>query len=85
MFMIKKLISSIFPISWMLNLKKELMMIRHQLDIQTRIQQNLFKEVLKKKNFNTNQTFPSFNEHQTFSQNGEDGILTEILNIVGRI
>lgn len=81
--MIKKLITSIFPICWMLNLKKELMMVRHQLDIQTRIQQNLYKQVLKVHNLNTKQTFPSFNEHQTFSQNGEDGILAEILSIVG--
>jgi hypothetical protein len=81
--MIKKIFKKLPLIRWFLDVRKELSLIRHQTNIQTRIQQNILKEILSNKHHTDNKSFPSEFEHQTFSQNGEDGILIEILNRIG--
>ena len=76
---IKRLLKCLPGISWLLDLRKELSLIRFQATQQTRIQQQLYRQILRKASMQEGYPFPAAYEHQTFSQNGEDGILREIL------
>ena len=76
---IKRLLKCLPGISWLLDLRKELSLIRFQATQQTRIQQQLYRQILRKARMQEGYPFPAAYEHQTFSQNGEDGILREIL------
>ena len=76
---IKNILKSIPGISWFLDIRRELSLIRFQATQQTRIQQQLFRQILRKSRLESGIIFPTAFEHQTFSQNGEDGILREIL------
>ena len=76
---IKRLLKCLPGISWLLDLRKELSLIRFQATQQTRIQQQLYRQILRKARMQEGNPFPAAYEHQTFSQNGEDGILREIL------
>ena len=63
---------------WLTSLKKELSLIRFQATQQTRIQQQIYREILVKDRIDRDCAFPSAFEQQIFSQNGEDGIIQEI-------
>ena len=63
---------------WLTSLKKELSLIRFQATRQTRIQQQIYREILVKDRIDRDCAFPSAFEQQIFSQNGEDGIIQEI-------
>ena len=71
------------PIRWLLDLRRELALIRHQVTIQTRIRQQAYRMDLTRERDAQGRPFPSRYEHQTYSQNGEDGILMEILRRLG--
>ena len=76
---IKKLFKSVPGIRWFLDVRRELALIKFQVSQQTRIQQQLYRQALCKARIQEGIAFPAAFEHQTFSQNGEDGILREIL------
>lgn len=76
---IKKIFKYIPGIRWFLDIRRELSLIRFQVTQQTRIQQQLYRQTLRKSRIEEGMSFPAVYEHQTFSQNGEDGILREIL------
>ena len=76
---IKKIFKSVPGIRWFLDMRRELSLIRFQVTQQTRIQQQLYRQTLRKSRIEEGMSFPAVYEHQTFSQNGEDGILREIL------
>jgi hypothetical protein len=76
---IKKIFKSVPGIRWFLDIRRELSLIRFQATQQTRIQQQLYRQTLCKTRIEEGMSFPAAYEHQTFSQNGEDGILREIL------
>jgi hypothetical protein len=76
---IKKIFKSVPGIRWFLDMRRELSLIRFQVTQQTRIQQQLYRQTLRKSRIEEGMSFPAAYEHQTFSQNGEDGILREIL------
>lgn len=63
---------------WLISLKKELSLIRFQVTQQTRIQQQIYREIIVKDRRDRGCAFPSAFEQQIFSQNGEDGIIQEI-------
>ena len=63
---------------WLTSLKKELSLIRFQTTQQTRIQQQIYREILVMDRRKSGCAFPSSYEQQIFSQNGEDGIIQEI-------
>ena len=63
-------------VKYFLDIRKELALIRFQTTTQTRILQQLYKEQITE--YKREKSFPSQYEHQTFSQNGEDGIIIEI-------
>ena len=71
------------PIRWLLDLRRELALIRHQATTQTRIRQQAYRMGLTRERDAQGRPFPSSHEHQTYSQNGEDGILMEILRRLG--
>ena len=75
----KKIIRRIPGIKWLLDIRRELSLIRFQTTQQTRIHQQLYRETIRIIRLNEGMQFPVSYEHQTFSQNGEDGILSEIL------
>ena len=75
----KKTIRRIPGIKWLLDIRRELSLIRFQTTQQTRIHQQLYRETIRIIRLNEGMQFPVSYEHQTFSQNGEDGILSEIL------
>lgn len=77
--LLKKIIRKIPGIKWLLDIRRELSLIRFQTTQQTRIQQQLYRETIGMIRKNEGMQFPVSYEHQTFSQNGEDGILSEIL------
>ena len=79
----KKFLKKIPLIRWFLDIRRELAMIRFELSKQTRIQQHLFREIVSKSSANLGKEFPSAFEHQTYSQNGEDGVIQEIFRRVG--
>jgi hypothetical protein len=79
----KKFLKKIPLIRWFLDIRRELAMIRFELSKQTRIQQQLFREIVSKSSANLGKEFPSAFEHQTYSQNGEDGVIQEIFRRVG--
>jgi hypothetical protein len=66
---------------WILDVRKEFSHIRHETLRQTRIQQAILKELLIQ-NYDKENPLLKY-EHQTFSQNGEDGIINEIFNRLG--
>ena len=73
-----------FPFfKWILDFRKEISHIRYETLRQTRIQQSILKELLFQ-NYNKENLLQKY-EHQTFSQNGEDGIINEIFNRLGII
>ena len=77
----KKVFKSLSLIRWFLDIRHELALIRFQVSRQTRIQQSILREQLLQ---NTSKDNPLLKyEHQTFSQNGEDGIINEIFNRLG--
>jgi hypothetical protein len=76
---IKKIFKAVPGIRWFLDIRRELSLIRFQATQQTRIQQQLYRLTLCKTRIEEGMSFPAAYEHQTFSQNGEDGILREIL------
>ena len=76
---IKKIFKAVPGIRWFLDIRRELSLIRFQATQQTRIQQQLYRQTLCKTRIEEGMSFPAAYEHQTFSQNGEDGILREIL------
>jgi hypothetical protein len=65
-------------IKWFLDIRKELSLIRFQVTRQTKIQQEIYKEILKTYRTKNKKKFPIDFEQQIFSQNGEDGIIQEI-------
>ena len=71
---IKNILRKFEVIKWFLDVRKELSRIRFELARQTRIHQNVYKILHKNASKNPLTEY----EHQTFSQNGEDGILQEI-------
>lgn len=76
---IKNLLKTLPGVRWFLDMKKQLCMIRFQVTQQTRIQQQIYRQTLLSARLQEGKIFPAAYEHQTFSQNGEDGILREIL------
>jgi hypothetical protein len=81
---IKKIFKRVPGISWFLDIRRELSLIRFQTTQQTRIQQQFYRQVLRKTRIKEGMVFPAAYEHQTFSQNGEDGILSEILKRINK-
>jgi len=79
--MIKKILKSLGPVKWILNFRREFALIRFETIRQTRIQQAILKELLIQNHSKGNPLLKY--EHQTFSQNGEDGIINEIFNRLG--
>ena len=79
----KNFIKKIPGIRWFLDIRRELALIRFQLTKQTRIQQHIFREQLISRKTESGSGFPAAHEQQTFSQNGEDGILLEIFSRLG--
>jgi hypothetical protein len=79
--MFKKISRSLGPVKWILDFRREFALIRFEAIRQTRIQQAILKELLIQNNSNENPLIKY--EHQTFSQNGEDGIINEIFNRLG--
>lgn len=77
--LVKKVIKSFPGIRWFLDIRRVLSLIRFQVTQQTRIQQQLYRQTLRQSRIEEGMSFPAAYEHQTFSQNGEDGILREIL------
>ena len=80
----KKILKSLPPIRWLLDIRRELALIRFQASNQTRIQQQIFRELITQRSEVLGKSFPATHEHQTFSQNGEDGIIQEILRRLGK-
>lgn len=80
----KKILKSLPPIRWLLDIRRELALIRFQASRQTRIQQQIFRELITQRNEALGKPFPATHEHQTYSQNGEDGIIQEILRRLGK-
>ena len=76
--MIKKILKSLGPVKWILDFRREFALIRFETIRQTRIQQAMLKELLIQNHSKGNPLLKY--EHQTFSQNGEDGIINEIFN-----
>ena len=74
----KKILNRFTIIKWILNLRREVALIRFETFRQTRIQQAILKELLLQNHSKDNPLLKY--EHQTFSQNGEDGIINEIFN-----
>lgn len=74
----KKILNRFTLIKWILNLRREVAHIRFETFRQTRIQQAILKELLLQNHSKDNPLLKY--EHQTFSQNGEDGIINEIFN-----
>jgi hypothetical protein len=83
-FNMKKILKSLPPIRWLLDIRHELALIRFQASRQTRIQQHIFRELKTQSNGLVGKSFPATYEHQTYSQNGEDGIIQEILKRLGK-
>jgi len=79
--MIKKILKSLGPVKWILNFRREFALIRFETIRHTRIQQAILKELLIQNHSEGNPLLKY--EHQTFSQNGEDGIINEIFNRLG--
>ena len=79
--MIKKLLRLLGPVKWILNFRREFALIRFETIRHTRIQQAILKELLIQNHSEGNPLLKY--EHQTFSQNGEDGIINEIFNRLG--
>ena len=75
----KSLLKRISFIKWILELKNELSLIRFQVTTQTKIQQEIYKQLFIQYKTSNEKIFPYSFEFQTFSQNGEDGIICEIL------
>ena len=80
----KRILKSLPPIRWLLDIRRELALIRFQASNQTRIQQQIFRELITQRSEVLGKSFPATHEHQTFSQNGEDGIIQEILSRLGK-
>lgn len=80
----KKILKSLPPVRWLLDIRRELALIRFQASRQTRIQQQIFRELITQRNELLGKSFPANHEHQTYSQNGEDGIIQEILKRLGK-
>ncbi|MEC8043073.1 MAG: hypothetical protein VX130_00575 [Verrucomicrobiota bacterium] len=80
----KKILKSLTPFRWFLDIRRELAFIRHQVNIHTRIRQQACRMDLTRERDAQGCPFPSRYEHQTYSQNGEDGILMEILRRLGK-
>ena len=76
---IKKILKKLPGVRWCLDIRQELSLIRFQVTQQTRIQQQIYRQALVRARIDEGRSFPAAYEHQTFSQNGEDGILHEIL------
>ena len=64
-------------VKYLLDIRRELSLIRFQTTNQTRILQQIYTNAIKAEKIHED-SFPSKYEHQTFSQNGEDGIILEI-------
>jgi len=77
----KKILKKFTIIKWILNFRREFSLIRFETFRQTRIQQAILKELLIQ-NYSKDNPLLKY-EHQTFSQNGEDGIINEIFNRLG--
>ena len=67
----------------LLEVKRELMMIKHQSDRQTRILQEQFVQQLKNSPKYGDPRHLIHFEGQVYSQNGEDGLISEIFNRIG--
>lgn len=76
----KQLISKIPFVRQILDIKNELLLIRHQADRQTRIQQEIYFQQLKNSPKYEDPRHLIHFEGQVYSQNGEDGIISEIFN-----
>ena len=77
----KNIFKSLNILKIILNLRREVSQLRFEALKQTRIQQAILKELLIQNYSKDNQLLKY--EHQTFSQNGEDGIINEIFNRLG--
>jgi len=77
----KKIFKRFTILKWILNFRREFSLIRFEALRQTRIQQAILKELLIQ-NYSKDNPLLKY-EHQTFSQNGEDGIINEIFNRLG--
>ena len=80
----KALLKRIPFIKWILDIRRELAISRVELSKQTRIQQQIYRELITQRNEALRKPFPATHEHQTFSQNGEDGIIQEVLRRLGK-
>tara|TARA_B100000989_G_scaffold269431_1_gene224828 strand:- start:370 stop:1206 length:837 start_codon:yes stop_codon:yes gene_type:complete len=72
----KRILKRFTIIKWILNFRREFSLIRFETLRQTRIQQAILKELLIQ-NYSKDNPLLKY-EYQTFSQNGEDGIINEI-------
>ncbi len=79
----KKLLKKLPLAKQLLELKRELMMIRHQSERQTRILQEQFIQQVKNSAKYEDPRHLIHFEGQVFSQNGEDGLISEIFNRIG--
>lgn len=77
----KKIFKRLNILNIIFNLRREVSQLRFEALRQTRIQQAILKELLIQNYSKDNQLLKY--EHQTFSQNGEDGIINEIFNRLG--
>lgn len=76
---IKNILRYLPVIKWFIDVRREISHIKYQVALQTRIQQQIYRQIHSKKLIQEGRVFPAAYEQQTFSQNGEDGILLEIL------
>lgn len=79
----KQLICKLPFVRQILDIKHELLLIRHQADRQTRIQQEIYFQHLKNSSKYSDARHLIHFEGQVYSLNGEDGIISEIFNRIG--
>jgi hypothetical protein len=79
----KEIIKNLPLAKQVLEIKHELALMRHQADRQTRILQELFvQQLINAPKYNNPKHLIHY-ETQVYSQNGEDGIISEIFNRIG--
>jgi hypothetical protein len=76
---LKNILRNLPVIKWFLEVRRQITIIENQATLQTRILQQLYRQTVIEKKIEDGRVFPAAFEHQTFSQNGEDGILLETL------
>jgi hypothetical protein len=79
----KHIIAKLPIVKQILEMKRELSLIRYQADRQTRIQQEIYFQQLKSSSKYSDSRHLIHFESQVYSQNGEDGIISEIFKRIG--